>query len=44
MIIDDADDFDPEDEIRKWTPEQQAAVVNCEPIDLAAIPQDRSMR
>src|SRR5262245_28481118 len=44
MIIDDDDAFDPADEIAKWSPEARDAVVNCEPIDLAAIPSDRYFR
>src|SRR5262245_3316550 len=44
MIIDDADDFDPADEIAKWGAEAQAAVVGYEPIELSAIPQDRYFR
>src|SRR5262245_40103463 len=38
------DDTTCEDEIAKWSPEDQAQVVSAEPIDPATLPQDRYFR
>src|SRR5262249_40559171 len=38
------DDATCEDEIAKWSPEDQAQIVSHEPIDVTAIPKDRYFR